>query len=181
MRLVCFAIVVALGLQSPQVKPEMPVSDFLLARYNGGKTHLIKLAERMPETEYGFRPTPEMQPFAVRIAHVAAMNFEKCAFLVGKPNPHEGARLEATVTKKPALMKLLEESFAFCDAYMNRLSPKVMAETYAAKAPPGAQFPVVQVELGGLAIDVVAHNIEMYGYLSVYLRLKGLVPPTSGK
>jgi hypothetical protein len=171
-------IVGSLAGQTP-LKPEMPASDFLKARYESGKTHLVKVAEMMPETDYGFRPTPETQTFGIRIAHVARMNFEKCAYLVGKPDPHAGTDLEKTVTGKSALVQLLKDSFAFCDGYMSRLSPQAMAETYAAKAPPGTAFGTVRMDLGGIAIDVITHNAEMYGYLAVYLRLKGLVPPTS--
>src|SRR5688572_29900398 len=70
------------------LKGHIPASDFLHERYEGAKTHLIKLAEAMPEAEYGFQPTPAMEPFGVRIAHVARMNFTDCAYLVGKPEPY---------------------------------------------------------------------------------------------
>ena len=158
----------------------VPVWDFLQERYDGGKEHLVKLAEAMPEAHYGFQPTPEMEPFGVRIAHTARMNFESCAWLVGKPEPQKGVDLGKTVTGKTALVQLLKDSFAFCDGYMSRLSPQVMVETITTEAPPGMANRTVKGELGGVAINVVAHNSEMYGYLAVYLRLKGITPPTSG-
>jgi len=164
-----------------EIKPYMPASDSLKARFSGVKTYFQRLAERMPEADYDFRPTPVMESFATRIAHTAGMNFEKCAYLVARPNPYQGVDLDATYTKKAELLTLLRESFTFCDGYMLRLSPAVLAETTQIKAPPGASFAEVKVELGGVAIDVVSHNMEMYGYLAVYLRLKGIVPPTSGK
>jgi hypothetical protein len=166
---------------SPSLKSEIPSSDSLLERYTGARTRLQQVAERMPEPEYGFRPTPLMETFAMRIAHVADMNFEDCQYLVGKPNPYQGVDLNAKFTTRSQLMALLQESFAFCDGYMSRLTPAVMAETVSAKAPPGAPFREVKVEKGGVAIRVVAHHMEMYGYLAVYLRLKGIVPPTSSK
>jgi len=163
------------------LKGYIPASDSLLERYEGGREVLIKVAEAMPEANYGFQPTPEMESFGVRIAHVARMNFTLCSFLVGKPEPYRGVALGKTVTEKAALVALIKESFAFCDVYMSRLSPQVMAETIATPGPPGQPNLTVKVELGGPAIDVVAHNHEMYGYLAVYLRLKGITPPTSGK
>ena len=162
------------------LKGYVPASDFLLERYEGGKEHLIKVAEAMPEANYGFQPTPEMEPFGVRIAHIARMNFTSCSSLVGKPEPRKGESLGKTVTGKAALIEVMKESFAFCDGYMSRLSPQVLVETVSTEGPPVMQGRTVKVELGGPAIDIVAHNHEMYGYLAVYLRLKGITPPTSG-
>jgi hypothetical protein len=31
----------------------------------------------------------------------------------------------------------------------------------------------------GVLIGNTTHDVEMYGYLSVYMRLKGVVPPSS--
>ena len=163
--------------QAPQALHQT-TADRLRDRYTSLKSSLVRLADKMPEEHYTFRPTAEMAPFAARIAHIARMNFEDCSYLVGKPDPYANTDLEATITQKAALLKLLNESYAFCDGYMLRLSPKVMMEVYSARTPGGA---TASVELGGPAIDMVAHNIEMYGYLAVYLRLKGIVPPTSGK
>jgi hypothetical protein len=139
------------------------------------------VAERMPEAEYGFRPTPAMETFAVRIAHIADLNFEQCSWIVDKPNPYKGVDLDAKFTKRTELIALMQESFAYCDAYFDRLSPAVLTEIRAVEAPPGASFREVKVEKGRAALDVITHNFEMYGYLAVYLRLKGLVPPSSSR
>lgn len=158
---------------------ELATFEILQRKYNGIKSSLIKLAEKMPDAEFGFRPTPETRTFGAGVAHVARMNFEICASLVRKPDPHKGATLESSVTRKPDAVRLLQDSFAFCDGYMGRLSRAAMTETVAATSP-GAEGPVTtDIELGGLAIDLVTHEAEMYGYLAVYLRLKGIVPPTS--
>jgi hypothetical protein len=36
-----------------------------------------------------------------------------------------------------------------------------------------------KVQAGASATAFLAHNNEMYGYMAVYLRLKGIVPPSS--
>jgi len=36
-----------------------------------------------------------------------------------------------------------------------------------------------RVAKGLLSMSVVAHGAEMYGTMAVYLRLKGIVPPTT--
>jgi hypothetical protein len=52
--------------------------------------------------------------------------------------------------------------------------------TYTAnsRGPDGAPTQV-QVGIGGLMANLVAHQNEVYGYTAVYLRLKGIVPPSS--
>ena len=171
------------GFQEPRVelKPVMVVADSVKDRYTAVKTRLRQVAERMPEADYGFRPTPAMETFAVRIAHIADLNFDQCTWIVDKPHPYKGVDLDAKFTTRPELIALLEESFAYCDAYFDRLSPAVLTEIRTVEAPPGASFREVKVEKGRVAIDVITHNVEMYGYLAVYLRLKGLVPPTSSR
>jgi len=54
----------------------------------------------MPEANYGFQPTPEMEPFGVRIAHIARMNFESCGWLVGKPTPQKDVDLGKTADER---------------------------------------------------------------------------------
>ena len=159
----------------------VPSSELLQQRFNSIKTHVIELADRMPEADYGFKPTPEMEPFSMRIGHIADHNFEDCSYLVDKPDPHKGEQLDK-LTAKPALMKALRESFEFCEPYMSRLLKKeVLSETVDSPAPPGFKIRAIAVEKGGVAMNMISHNSEMYGYLAVYLRLKGITPPTSGR
>lgn len=177
-------LVCACGISTLAVQPlkqVLPTADRLKDRYEGGKKSLILVAERMPEADYGFRPMPTMEMFAERIAHVADHNFEGCQYIVEKPNPYKGVKFETRFTKRDELLAVLKESFAYCDLYFSRLSPEVLSQKIAVPAPPGASFKEVQVELGVGAIEVVTHNHEMYGYLAVYLRLKGLVPPSSSR
>jgi len=164
------------------LKGYLPTSEFLHQRFYSSKTHLIQLAERMPETDYGFRPTPEMEPFGERIAHIAIHNYEQCAYAVDTPNPQKVVSSDSRVPGKTALLKLLKDSFDYCEPYMSRLmSKEVLSETINQEAPPGMKLRTIAVEKGGVAVNVIAHNNEMYGYLAVYLRLKGITPPTSGR
>src|SRR6516162_5102527 len=59
--------------------------------YDTLKTNLIKAAEKMPEDAYAFKPTPEMQSFGERIAHIANQ-IGTCSAMTGerKPNPAQG-------------------------------------------------------------------------------------------
>ena len=167
--------------QTPTGPPPANLMDAQLrSQYSVTKSLLTRLADKMPAEAYSFAPTPEMAPFGKRIAHVATSNFAYCANLTGKPNPRAGQNLEETVTTKADAMKTLAESFAMCDEYAKGLTVERLQETYEASAtlPDGTRRPI-QSSRGGLFSHYLGHANEMYGYLSVYLRLKGIVPPSS--
>jgi hypothetical protein len=77
-------------------------------------------------------------------------------------------------TAKADLVAALKASFDECDAAFDKLTDANYLE--AAGAGRG-QTP----RLGALFRGVIIHDNEEYGYLAVYLRLKGIVPPSSDR
>ncbi|HXK03449.1 MAG TPA: DinB family protein [Verrucomicrobiae bacterium] len=146
-----------------------PVIAEQKAAYNRLKTNLVKAAEKMPEDAYSFKPTPEMQSFGERIAHIAGQT-GGCSALTGerKPNPAQGK------TSKADLVAALKASFDACDAAWDSLNDKTAMEMVAGR---GGQ----QVSKLSVLINNNMHIQEMYGYISPYMRLKGVVPPTSDR
>ena len=136
--------------------------------YDALKTNLIKAAEKMPEDAYSFKPTPEMQGFGERIAHIANQ-IGTCSTMTGerKPNPAQGK------TAKADLVAALKASFEACDAAWDSINDKSAMEMMAGRGG--------QVSKLSTMIRNNMHDQEMYGYLSPYMRLKGVVPPTSDR
>jgi hypothetical protein len=137
--------------------------------YTNNKNNLIKAAEKMPEEAYSFKPTPEMEAFGARMIHIANQ-IGTCSAMTGerKPNPAAGK------TAKADIVAGLKASFEACDAAWEIMNDKTAIEMVAGRG--GQQ----SSKLSGL-IRNTTHNTEMYGYISVYLRLKGVVPPTSDR
>ena len=77
-------------------------------------------------------------------------------------------------TAKADLVAALKASFDACDAAWESMNDKSAMEMVAGRG--GAQ----RSKLSGL-IGNTTHNVELYGYISVYMRLKGVVPPTSDR
>jgi hypothetical protein len=146
-----------------------PVIAEQKAYYNRLKTNLTKAAEKMPEDAYSFKPTPEMQSFGERIAHIAGQ-IGTCSSLTGerKPNPAQGK------TSKADIVAALKTSFEACDAAWDSLNDKTAMEMVAGR---GGQ----QVSKLSMLINNNMHDQEMYGYISPYMRLKSVVPPTSDR
>ena len=135
------------------------------ATYNNVKNNLLKAADKMPEDAYGFKPTPEVQSFGQRMAHVANQ-IRTCSGLTGE------AKQPAQPTTKADIVTALKASFDACDAAWDSMNEKTATEMVAGR---GGQ----QRSKLGVLIGNTNHDSEMYGYISVYMRLKGIVPPSS--
>jgi hypothetical protein len=151
-----------------------PLSAEVKWTYTSIKNNLMKLAEKMPAEDYSFRPTMEVETFGRRVAHIADANMNVCTGLNGERKPL-GA---ASKTSKAELVAALKESFAYCDRVFDALTDATAKETVSSRL--GGPFPPepTRSRLATL-YNLVRHSNEMYGYMAVYLRLKGIVPPTS--
>ena len=139
------------------------------AAYNGVKNNLLKAADKMPEDAYSFKPAPEMQSWAQRIAHIANQ-IGTCSGMTGERKTSDANNK----TAKADLVAALKASFDACDAAWESMNDKSALEMIAGRG--GAQRSKLGVLTGN-----TTHDVEMYGYLSVYMRLKGVVPPSSDR
>ena len=80
------------------------------------------------------------------------------------------------------ILEALAASTSFCNGILDAMSAGGLTETYTARRQgPDGTTASIQVELGGLLSNFIAHQNEVYGYAAVYLRLKGIVPPSSAR
>jgi len=171
----CFIMGVLLGgaASAPAQTPD-PLSAEVKWMYGTIKNNLVRLADKMPAEHYSFRPTPDVETFGRRLAHIADANMSVCTGLNGERKPL-GA---ASKTSKTELVAALKESFAYCDGVFDKLTDATAKEMVSSRL--GGPFPPepTRSRLATL-YNLVRHSNEMYGYMAVYLRLKGIVPPTS--
>ena len=151
---------------------KLTLSNLAIGGYTAIQRDLLEAAELMPEADYAFEPTPEMRPFGQLIAHVALSQFAGCSFLQGGPSP-KAAEKEETPRSKAALIALLKESTTFCDPLVNAMTDEGMVQLM--KVGPN------EAARGGSVIGLSVHGNEVYGTIAVYLRLKGIVPPTTAR
>jgi len=161
--------------------PANPFSNALKASYDTVSGYLARSAEKMPEADYSFKPTPEVRSFGEIIGHVANAEFSYCSRAKGEKNPNQGNDFEKK-TAKADLVKAINDSNAYCSAVYGSMTDAMAVEPIAAPAPPSgsqarpAQPPPMRVRV---LLGNVTHDQEHYGNLVTYLRLKGLVPPSS--
>src|SRR5262249_41667322 len=90
-------------------------SQSVRAGYDEIKRDIVAGAEAVPESEYGFKPTPDVRSFGEIIGHVADAQNYSCAMANGA-NPQWADPIEKTVRSKAELVKRLKDSVAACDA-----------------------------------------------------------------
>jgi hypothetical protein len=139
------------------------------------RDNLLKMAEKMPAENYSFKPAPEIESFGQRLAHIAGANLFVCQ---GVMEQQAAPRPPRAATSKPELIALLKQASTVCDSAFDSLSDATAMEKISSRL--GGPFPPepTRTKLATLN-NMVRHSNEMYGYMCVYLRLKGIVPPSS--
>jgi uncharacterized damage-inducible protein DinB len=146
-----------------------PLSTYNKTVYTGVKGILLRSAEKMPEENYGFKPTDAVRSFGQVVGHVADSQYMFCSIVLGEKNP--APKIAESKTSKADLTAALKDAFAYCDkAYdgMTDASATQMVKLFGNDAP----------KLGVLNVNSL-HSVEHYGNLVTYLRLKNIVPPSS--
>jgi uncharacterized damage-inducible protein DinB len=128
-----------------------------------------RAAEKMPEEQYAFKPDPAVRSFGQILGHIADADYLFCSAVLGENSPSPG--IEKTKTTKAELRAALRDAFAYCNRAYDALTDASANETVKA-------FGQERNKLGALWFNA-SHNLEHYGNLVVYMRLKGLVPPSS--
>jgi uncharacterized damage-inducible protein DinB len=144
-----------------------PISADTKQDYTSIKNILLKSADKMPEENYSFRTTPQVRTYGEMIAHIADVQTALCAMARGEQKKGNAAGK----TSKADLSAALKASFDYCDPVYDSL-------TDAAGAQMVKMFGHDRTKLGVLNFNI-AHDNEMYGQMVAYMRIKGIVPPSS--
>lgn len=131
---------------------------------------VIAAAEKMPEENYSFKPTPEVRSFGQIVGHLADSQYYFCSSVGGESHP---STVEKTKTSKADLIAALKESVDYCRTTYAGMTDATGAESAKLMNMDMAKIAVLSAN--------TAHDYEHYGNMVTYMRLKGIVPPTSEK
>ena len=148
-----------------------PVTDVVRAKVPEHEHDIVEAFRIMPDDKYGFRPTPELMTFSELAMHIAGANFYYCRTLAGPDAPRHS--LAKTTAPKADLLKVLQESFTFCNGVVRESHDANLAESLAL---PGTPDTMTRARI---LIELVSGMDHHYGQAASYLRLNGLVPPTA--
>jgi uncharacterized damage-inducible protein DinB len=154
---------------APAAPPANPISAGSQMLFQMVSGNLTKSADKVSEELYAFKPTPEVRSFGQIVAHVADSNYQFCSAALAEKAPVEG--IEKTKTTKADLVKALAESVTYCQKAYTGLTDASGAEMVPFFGRKLARVSILDFN--------VAHDYEHYGNLVTYMRLKGIVPPSS--
>ncbi|HZQ54935.1 MAG TPA: DinB family protein [Bryobacteraceae bacterium] len=158
---VCAAVVQA------QSSAALSVSAEVKHAYDSVKRNILASAEKVPDSDYIFKPAPAIRSFAEVFGHIASAQMHACAGVLGQQPPSSTVETNS----KTNVVAALKESFDECDKAYDSLND---ANTTSAVS----SFRGQMTRLGAL-VGNLSHDNEQYGILTVYMRLKGIVPPSS--
>ena len=168
----------ALAAQTPaQPRPPQTLSMYLQGQYTNIKNNLIRTAEKIPAEHFSFRPTPEVRTVAELFGHTIEAQYAYCFNVKGGVNPAAGKQFEKTVTDKAGVERMVKDAFAYCDDAYASLTDTNAVELITMGVAPNQR----QASRANQLAQLIVHGNEHYGNLVTYMRIKGIVPPSSAQ
>jgi len=155
--------------EKPAVSPENPLTSWNKIAYTRVKGIVVRSADKMPEENYSFKPVDTVRSYGQIVGHLADAQYLFCSLALGEKAP--GLDIEHTKTSKADLVAALNTAFAYCDKAYDSMTDASAAQTiklFGNDAP----------RMSALIVNNM-HNMEHYGNLVTYMRMKGIVPPSS--
>ena len=147
-----------------------PVVSSLKGLHSMTSATLMATAEQLDEDLYAYQPTGDVRTAGQLLAHVANAQYAFCSSAAGEDNPNE-ANIEETATAKDDIVAALAAAFAYCDGVYDAMTDEQVAETRT--------FFGREMAASGILAFNTTHNYEHYGNLVTYMRMNGIVPPSS--
>ena len=152
-----------------QTGPSNPMVESSKVFYSNAKKDILGSADKMPDDKYAFKPTETVRTYGQLLAHVADGQYEFCGAAAGN---HDEKGIEKTAKTKADIVAALKTAFAYCDAIYAGMTDAKAAEMIPA-------FGGIKITRLSMLDFNVAHTMEHYGNLVTYMRIQGIVPPSS--
>ena len=171
--LVLLSVVALLAVTGAPVVAQAPAPSLvkeLGAVWQRAATDIVDVAEAMPEDKYGYKPTPEIATFRDQLAHLTSITQRFVDSAKGiKSEAHHKAGSKAEV------IALLKESLKTGQDMIGSLTDAQLLDSV--KFPIGDRMVTRFTFWQGPLYQIRNHH----GQLVVYLRMNGIVPPTTAR
>jgi uncharacterized damage-inducible protein DinB len=161
--------------QAPRETPKDRIT-ILVAEWSRAKLGTQEYIEAMPEDGTGFKPTPQVRSFAEQMLHLAGGNYMFAAAAAGKENPWDFTKGKDPVNvaefkqSKATLLKFVMESYDFAINAVKGLTSSQLDET--------VQLFSMKMPRHLILTKGIEHHAHHRGQTTIYLRLKGITPPS---
>ena len=172
----CIAVLViaaaAPSLAWAQTAAPTTITKEMAALFQRASNDILDVAEAMPAEKYSYKPTPEMSTFSDQLVHVAGIvqRFVDTSKGVKSEAAHHDNKMA-----KADIIAMLKKSFQNGQDSIAQLSDSQLLETV--KFPFGDRMVTRYTYWQGPLYQIRNHH----GQLVVYLRMNGIVPPTTAR
>ena len=154
---------------SATVTPAQVVNQLL----NTVESEMVPLVEAMPADKFNFAPTngnfKGVRTFGQQVQHVIMANYWMFG-TAASIQPPDRQTIKDMKTKEQ-LVQGLKDSFAFAHRAIDTLTPQNALETVK---------PVDGISArGGIMVFAIIHMNDHFGQMVEYLRMNGIIPPSS--
>jgi uncharacterized damage-inducible protein DinB len=140
--------------------------------YQAIRRNVTEAAEAMPDEHYSFKAAADVRTFGQLVGHIANAHYTFCTAGGSTATRTATGNLEQ-LTTKAELVAALRTSYEFCDAAYAAANDQAFAAA--------SKFGSADITKGYALVYNVAHDNEHYGNIVTYMRLKGLVPPSTAR
>src|SRR5258706_13985590 len=147
--------------------------DVMVASWERAKAYTKEYLDAATQEVFDFKPTPEMRSFGEQMHHLAVDNYKITnAVVVGVASPSQFRDLEKeTLKTKAEITKAVLESYDFVIATIKGLDEAKLGKTVK-------MFNKWETTVENGLNKAFEHQTHHRGQTTVYLRLKGIKPPT---
>lgn len=168
-RLSMFFTLLALVFVSSSAFAQFTQSE-LVKEWQRAKAYTKAYLDAMPADDYGFKPTPEIRSFAQQMGHLADANYFFASTASGTPSPFGQKSVEHSIpADKAEMTQAVMDSYDFVISTLQALPADKLNENVSLEGKTVTRF-----QAYGKAFE---HQTHHRGQTTIYLRLKGVVPP----
>lgn len=177
--LLTLALPAALAAQQPAPTAN-PITTAFRTRTLGLQRNLAQAFDSIPESKFGFRPTPAQLTIGYIAQHLAndnnffCNNFGTMKATISAKDSSTADSVKAT-WPKDSLVAKMKASFAFCESALTQIDDARLADaitlTFGGQSRPSTRVSMVL----GHVIDMADH----YSQIANYMRLNNMIPPTA--
>jgi len=176
-----FALPLSLAAQQPPAGAQAnPITTAFRGRTLGLQRNIAQAFDSIPESKFGYKPTPSQLTIGYIAQHVASDNYFFCnnfgAMKATLPAA-DTATADSIKAKWPkdSLVSKLKASFTFCENALGQLDDAKLAEPITLSFGGQSRQSTRAAMVLGHALDIADH----YSQIANYMRLNNMLPPTA--
>jgi uncharacterized damage-inducible protein DinB len=151
-------------LASAPARAQADLKAIVLKHLATSRDFTLKVAEQMPEADYGFKLTAPQMSFGEQLAHLAS---DQVALLAPFTNAKPAPSKPASMSKKDVIA-YVRQTYDQSIALVSKLTPAQIERSYTGFGPP-----MTGLELLMFVLD---HSTHHRAQAEMYLRAKGITP-----